>query len=233
MDKIRFWAIKNMQQTRKAACLKAALFFSLLFCFAFLFTGCGKNKAVPQNSNKPTITAADREKEIERARGEAQAYLAANPPASVTAKAKSGTRSLANAQVSPEALSRNFLKALANKDMESIKALRLTKDEFCQYVFPELPSSKMPNVTCDFVWQQATLKSLSGLSEMYPEHQGKRYEFVALRFEKGIDNYPTYKVHKETHLVVKDETGQQQELRLFGSILEMDGRYKLISFVID
>jgi adenine-specific DNA methylase len=224
-----------MQQIQKAACLKAALFFSLISCFTFLLTGCGKNKVVPQNSNNNSaITASiDREKEIERARGEAQAYLAANPPTTVTAKSKPGTRSLANAQASAEALSRNFLKALANKDMESIKALRLTKDEFCQYVFPELPSSKLPNVTCDFVWQQATLKSLSGLSEMYPEHQGKKYEFVALRFEKGTDSYPTYNVHKETHLMVKDETGKQQELRLFGSILEMDGRYKLISFVID
>jgi len=224
-----------MLQIRKAVCLKAALFFSILLCFSFLLTGCSKDKAGLQNSNNNlAITAsADREKEIERARGEAQAYLAANPPAAVAAKTKPGPRTLANAQVSAEALSRNFLKALASKDMESIKALRLTKDEFCQYVFPELPSSKMPNVTCDFVWQQATLKSLSGLSEMYPEHQGKKYQFVALRFEKGTDSYPTYKVHKETHLMVKDETGKQQELRLFGSILEMDGRYKLISFVID
>ena len=47
---------------------------------------------------------------------------------------------------------------------------------------------------------------------------------------KGTDSY---KVHKEAHLVVKDEKGEQQEVRLFGSVLEMGGQFKLFSFVVD
>ncbi len=223
-----------MQTTEKAAFKQAALIFSAILCFAFLLAGCSKNKEATHNRNNATIpSSADREKEIEKARAEAQAYLSATSAAPAAPTSKAATRRLANAQMSAEELSRNFLKALANEDMKFIESLRLTKEEFCQYVFPELPASKTPNVTCDFVWQQATLKSLSGLSEMYPKHKGKKYQFVALRFEKGIDSYPTYQVHKETHLVVKDETGKRQELRLFGSMLEMDGKYKLFSFVID
>lgn len=232
MDKIHLWTIEDRRQNRRAAYTRAALLFSL--SLAFLFTGCGSHKAAPQKPDQAAVSAsADREKQIERARAEAQAYLAANPTAAVAERPKAGARSLANAQASAEALSRNFLKALANRDRAAIEGLRLTRDEFCQAVFPELPASKLPNVTCDFVWQQATLKSLSGLSEMYAIHQGRRYEFVALRFAKGTDAYPTYRVHKESHLLVKDENGRQQEIRLFGSMLEIDGGYKLFSFVID
>ena len=140
---------------------------------------------------------------------------------------------LVNTRPSAEELARSFLTALALKDKERVKALRLTKQEFCQHVFPELPSSKLPNVTCDFVWDQATMKSLGGFIEMWPRHEGRRYDLVSLRFKEGTDSYKTYKVHKETHLVVRDEAGREQELRLFGSMLEMDGQFKLFSFVID
>ncbi len=114
-----------------------------------------------------------------------------------------------------------------------MKRLRVTKEEFCQYVWPDLPASRLPNVTCDFAWQQATLTSLGGLSKTLPKHKGKRYKLVSLRFEKGTDSYPNYKVHKDTRLTVKDETGVEQEIKLFGSMLEMDGQFKLFSFVID
>ena len=68
---------------------------------------------------------------------------------------------------------------------------------------------------------------------MLTRHRGKRYDLVSLRFAKGTDSYQNYKVHNETHLVVKDKNGAQQEVRLFGSMLEVDGRFKLFSFVVD
>ncbi len=99
-----------------------------------------------------------------------------------------------------------------------MRELRITKTEFCQDAWPELPSSRVPNVTCDWVWSQ---------------HAGKSYELVSVRFLKGVERYPSYKVLKETQLVVKDEGGRQQEVRLFGSMLEMNGQFKLFSFVMD
>lgn len=153
-------------------------------------------------------------------------------PASSAPRPK-GPRHLANAYTSAEALAKHFLAALASKDTESIKLLRLTKQEFCDYVWPDLPSSRLPNVSCDWAWDQATLNSLSGLTEMLARHENKKYEFLSLRFAKGTETYPSYKVHKETWLRVRDETGKESELRLFGSMLEMDGKFKLFSFVID
>ncbi|HEY7546600.1 MAG TPA: hypothetical protein VID27_17045 [Blastocatellia bacterium] len=142
-------------------------------------------------------------------------------------------RFLAYSERTAEELVRDFLNALAEGDEKKIASLRITKQEFCQYVWPELPSSRTPNVTCDWVWDQATLKSLSGLSEMLSKHKGKRYQLISLRFAKGTDSYDSYKVHKETRVTVRDEHGVEKELRLFGSMLEMDGQFKLFSFVID
>ena len=111
--------------------------------------------------------------------------------------------------------------------------MRITKDEFCQSVWPELPSSRIQNLSCDFAWDQATLRSEGGLYDLLPSHGGRRYDLVIVNFPKGVDTYPGYKILKEPRLVVKDETGHQQEVRLFGSMLEMNGQFKLFSFVTD
>lgn len=139
---------------------------------------------------------------------------------------------LTNASSSAEGLARRLLTDLARKDEQSIKALRISKKEFCDCVWPELPSSRLPNVSCDWAWDQATLNSLSGLSEMMPTHGGQRYELVSLRFE-GTDTYPTYRVHHKTRLTLRDSKGPEKEIRVCGSMLEMNGQFKLFSFVID
>ncbi|MEW6130175.1 MAG: hypothetical protein AB1757_24275 [Acidobacteriota bacterium] len=221
---------------RKAVAQPTACGFIFLFCLAILVTACKANREpMSAQDNLAVTTNVERDKQIEKAREEARAVLAARKPEpeTVPATSQSARRILANAETSPEALCRNLLNALARQDLEALKAMRITKDEFCNYLFPELPSSRLPNVTCDFVWQQATLKSDGGFYKMYPQHQGKKYAFVALRFAKGQDTYSTYRIHKASLITVRDETGKQQELRLFGSLLEMDGKYKLISFVMD
>ena len=144
-----------------------------------------------------------------------------------------GLRRLFNAKTSPEELAKRFLETLAAGDEEAMRALRLTKQEFCQYVFPELESSRVPNLSCDFAWRQATLRSEGGLYNLLPGQKEKHYELVSVRFAKGAQVYPTYTIHKEPWLLVRDVNGAQKEMRFFGSMLEMDGQFKLFSFVND
>jgi hypothetical protein len=139
---------------------------------------------------------------------------------------------LANAERSTEALANRFLDALARSDAPAIRSLRLTKEEFATVVWPELPASKLPNVTVDWVWSQATLKSEGGLSKVLPKHGGKRYQLVSVRFEQ-TEKYPSYKVLKAPTLTVRDETGATSDVQLFGSMLEVDGQYKLFGFNAD
>lgn len=126
-----------------------------------------------------------------------------------------------------------LLEATSRDDVAALKELRITKDEFCQYVWPELPGSKVPNVSCDFAWDQATLKSLSGLTRVLDQHRGRKYEFVALRFPGPPERYSSIAVHKAPTVSLRDETGAVHDVRISGSILEMDGQFKLFSFVVD
>lgn len=154
----------------------------------------------------------------------------AHSPPARPASSPENSRVLINGQSSTYALASRFLDCLARKDRESIKNLRLTRDEFCNYYWPEAPASRIPNVTCDFAWNQATLRSDGGLSELLADHSGKRYELVSISFG-GMEEWQSYKIYKDPRLTIKDERGATREVKLFGSVFELDGRVKLFSFV--
>lgn len=126
-----------------------------------------------------------------------------------------------------------LIEATSRDDVAALKDLRITKEEFCEYVWPELPGSKIPNVSCDFAWDQATLKSLGGLTRVLDQHRGHRYEFIGLRPSGQPERYASIVVHKAPTVSLRDETGEVREFRVSGSILEMDGQFKLFSFVVD
>jgi hypothetical protein len=225
--------VKKAASARKYTKWQAATFFTVILvsvvalCLAIVNSGAKSRPAVAVTSNNDPVMRIS-------APPVESPKVTVDPYTTATSTPKSTKpRALTNTYASAELLASRFLAYLARKDSESIKSLRITKQEFCDYVWPDLPSSRLPNVTCDFVWDQAVLNSTSGLTEMLRDHEGKRYELISLKFAKGTEVYPSYKVHKETLLRVRDEKGEEQELRLFGSILEMDGKFKLFSFVVD
>ena len=76
-------------------------------------------------------------------------------------------------------------------DVIGMKRPRLTFKEFAWYAWPELPASRVPNVTAEWAWSQATLNSLAGLDETLYKYRGQRFELVSLRFVRE-ERYPSY-----------------------------------------
>ena len=140
---------------------------------------------------------------------------------------------LSNARPSADVLAAEFLDRLAAKDFDGLVGLRLTKDEFCSGVWPELPAAEDERIPCDWVWQQATIRSNAGLRDLSGEHGGARYRFVSMRFAGAPEKHGSFTVLKDPRVTVTDETGATRELRLFGSMIESGGQYKLFSFVLE
>jgi hypothetical protein len=140
---------------------------------------------------------------------------------------------LESAEPSAEALAGRVIEGLAAGDDRKLLRLVVKKNEFCSLVFPELPSSRLSNVTCDFVWESAMLNHESGYQEVLSMHKGRRYTFVSLRFEGGVQEYPSFRVHRDPVVTVRDEQGQQKDCRLFGPVLELETQFKLFGFMVD
>lgn len=141
---------------------------------------------------------------------------------------------LPSSQDSPESLARAVLEAISARDQAALHALALNREEFIEHVWPELPAARPErNLSSSFVWGDLNQKSNLSLRDTLAAHGGRRYDFIAIRFLGETTEYPSYRVHRESELTVKDADGREQHLRAFGSVLEKGGRYKVFSYVID
>jgi hypothetical protein len=145
-----------------------------------------------------------------------------------------GSRPLPNSHESPEALSRAVLAAIEARDTDALRALALNKEEFTEHVWAELPAARPErNLSPSFVWGDLNQKSNIMMRETLAAHGGNKYTLVSVRYLGETTAYNSYLVHRESELTVKDADGSERQVRLFGSVIEKDGRYKVFSYVID
>ena len=118
--------------------------------------------------------------------------------------------------------------------MTALRAVALDEQEFREHVWPELPAARPErNLPFSYVWGDLHQKSEETLTRTLTRHGGRRYALVSVRMVGDTTQYPSYAVHRETVLQVREESGTQVELRLFGSTIQKDGAWKVFSYVVD
>lgn len=141
---------------------------------------------------------------------------------------------LPNSLESPQALSRAVLMAIEKRDAGALHALALDRQEFTGEVWPDLPAARRErNLSPSFVWGDLNQKSNINLRGTLATHGGKKYEFISVRFLRDTTEYGSYRVHRESELTVRDADGIERQIRVFGSMIDKGGRYKVFSYVID
>ncbi len=139
--------------------------------------------------------------------------------------------SLDEAASSPEELVRRFLAAVTENNIEHVRRLAVNQDEFKTLVYPELSAAgRARNTSAEFVWSMLQTRSESSLHSIMEAVGGRQLSFEEIRFTGETTRYESYKVHSESLLVLRDEVGDRQTVRLFGSVLELDGQFKIFSF---
>jgi hypothetical protein len=135
---------------------------------------------------------------------------------------------------SPEILARELLGAIERKDRARLEELALTEDEFKTIVWPRLPSSRPEaGLPVDYAWQDLHSKSVGYLITTLHEFGGQRLELIGLEFRGETTDYVRFQVRRRSTLDVRDESGNTRRVRLFGSMIEQDGRVKVFSYVVD
>ena len=144
-----------------------------------------------------------------------------------------GPTPLSNTHDSAEALAAAVLDAFAAGDAERLRGLAVSEQEFRQRVWPELPAARPErNLPFSYVWGELRQKSEASLTTLFAQHGGRPYALVAVRFG-ATTPYQTFTVRRDARFLVREAGGGERELRLCGSLLEQDGRWKVFSFVVD
>jgi hypothetical protein len=144
---------------------------------------------------------------------------------------------LTDASPSIDDLVARFLDTLRRKDADGLRALRCTKSEYIGLILsgsvPDgAPLREWSEEVNDFYWSLLHTKSVYSEANILSTFGGGRYTRVAINYSKGTQKYATYTAYKQLELTVRDENGVEREIRI-GSIAEVNGRYKFISFIRD
>jgi hypothetical protein len=163
------------------------------------------------------------------------AGLALSTPAcSQTPRTAAAPAPLSNTFESPDAIAAAILDGLANRDHERLAALALSEAEFRDHVWPALPASTPArHVPVDYAWAQLRQRSEQSLRSVVARHSGKRLRLVRVQFTGATTNYGTFDVLRKSEVIIADENGRESSLRLFGSAMVQEDRYKLFSYAID
>lgn len=159
----------------------------------------------------------------------ALAMAGCTQPSSPSSKAP-----LAHTFGTPEALAQAVLDHLARRDIDGLRALALSEQEFKDHVWPELDTSRPErNVPFEYAWGQLKQRSDGVLASTVSRYAGRPLTFVRTSYRGETTQYKSFAVMRESEIVAADETGRELVLQLFGSAMVKDGRYKLFSFVVD
>ncbi len=132
---------------------------------------------------------------------------------------------------SPADLGRAVVKTLNRGDADGLHWLRVNRDEYFSWIWPAFPASRPPyNFTADFAWSNLNKKCIIGVGKWNRRYGCKNLAFVNLHFERPTEEYEGFKLLRGTVLTVQKTNGKSAELRILGSIVEKDNRYKLLSY---
>ncbi len=145
----------------------------------------------------------------------------------------------ASAPSSQQELVRQLLKALRAKDEGALRRLRVSESEYREiilpgHVEPGKPLRRLTKEWADYAWESLDVKSHYYERFLLESFGGKTLELEKINYGKEEKEltYATYTAYPQARVALVDDTGKKVELET-GSIAQVGGKYKFISFVRD
>ena len=113
-------------------------------------------------------------------------------------------------------------------------SLAIDEEEFRVIVWPHLPAARPErNLTWQYVWRDLSTKSQFHARARLAAWRTTDARVVDVTFEGPVEDYGPYRIHRESAVRVRMPDGQERTERLFGSMIEHGGRFKVFSYVVD
>jgi len=134
-----------------------------------------------------------------------------------------------------ESLTAALSAAVVAGDRQQLAELTITEQEYADYIWPHLPVAQIPQWQShrDFVWQQHLMRSEHGLERVLAQYGGTKLNVKNVMFGNEAVRYGKCRVISEPIIMIQDADGKEKSCKLFGSLVEMNGFYKVFSYNID
>lgn len=125
------------------------------------------------------------------------------------------------------------LEGLAAGDHALLAALRLSRDEYMDVVWPELPASDPElNVPIEYVWADIEARNRSALVRLAPQFEGLAAELEDVACIGEVEEFKTFRVHTDCWVTIATPSGHRR-VQLFKDVLERGAGFKLFRYYDD
>lgn len=147
----------------------------------------------------------------------------------------SGSSHLSMAQSigTAEDVLRQAVSALATNDQPALNKLSIDQSEFKKYVWPALAVQMSgSNTSADKYYPTYQKVSQVGITESNTALAGKKWEVVKVNLGQPQRKSKEFQLFGAPSVTLRDESDQEQTMRLVGGLLERDGSYKVTSYYV-
>ena len=141
---------------------------------------------------------------------------------------------LTGGAVSRDALARAFVQALATRDTAMIRSLVIDHIEFADLYYPASRYARPPFRTpVGLIWTQIQLNSEKGITRAMSRLGGQSVRYVGLTCASRPDSVGAARIDSRCTTRYVARGGDTVSRRLFGAIVQLDGRAKFLSYSND
>ena len=135
---------------------------------------------------------------------------------------------LENARSSKEAVARALLEAVEDRDTAAIRALVVTREEYEELIWPELPDrDQMP---FDFAWSLNRAGSRKGIAELVDRLGGAPLALESFHFDEDPEVYAGFTLHRGARVLARrGDTGAIGRVPSLDVLVEYGGGWKLMN----
>jgi hypothetical protein len=124
--------------------------------------------------------------------------------------------------------------ALAESDSVRLLELMVTADEYRRVFYPAFPAAHPPiNADFETLWVLHVTDALPGLRKVVREYGGRRVRILDVRFEKPDQDFVNFVLHERSEVDLQVDGERRDGVRLFGSVLHVGDRWKVLSYPDD
>jgi len=135
------------------------------------------------------------------------------------------------AAASRDALVAQFAAAVSARDSSALRSLAISPREFIDLVYPSSPYTRPPyRQAPGLLWSQIQLPSGTGFARLLERLGGKPLRIEALTCPGRPERQGENQLHANCTVRFALGGAPLREGRLFGTILERQGRFKFVSF---
>jgi len=201
--------------------------------FVAVVAGCGEGHAAATDSDRADSLARVRQDSVNRAK---PGYIVDSilPVEEQLRRFRAGlsaSQELNGAAPSRDLLIRSLFRSLESADTTALVRLTISRAEFAYLVYPESPFSSPPYAQApDLVWMRHAAASSTGLKRLLGRVAGSPLWLRSWSCREPPTIEGANRIWRDCTVRFAPEAGDMQTLQLFSSIIERQGRFKILSY---